>query len=184
MAEPPGAKVIEDVLKNSIAQVTRDPNKILPQSIIVMLTNNTRRVELMPLLKRVLDAISNIDGLDDAISNLLKEKQNTELTQALQELQKKIQTKNIIEMLTNSTRREEVMPLLEDVLVKISKIEGLDEAITNVFKTKGDPELTQALQELQKKMRSIYTATYKSGGKRRRTKKRKHYKKRRSTKHR
>jgi len=98
----------------------------------------------------------------------------------------KIPPKNIIEMLTNGTRRGELMPLLEDVLVKISNIDGLDESITNVIRTKGTQELTQALTTLQKKLRSIYTTGYTTttGGKRRRTKKRKHYKKRRSTKHR
>ena len=98
----------------------------------------------------------------------------------------KIPPKNIIEMLTNSTRRGELMPLLEDVLVKISNIDGLDEAITNVFKTKTteNQELAGSLKNLQDKLRSIYIATYKTGGKRRRTNKRKNYKKRRSTIHR
>ena len=101
----------------------------------------------------------------------------------------KIPPKNIIYMLTNDTLRKGVMPLLEDVLVKISKTKGLDEDITNVIKTTGNAELTQALTTLQDKLQSIYygkepRAKSEGGGKRRRTKKRKHYKKRRSTKHR
>lgn len=94
----------------------------------------------------------------------------------------KIPPKNIIEMLTNSTLREELMPLLKKVLDAISNIDGLDDAISNLLKEKQNIELTQALEALQKTLYSNYNATY--GGKRRRTNKRKNYKKRRSTKHR
>jgi hypothetical protein len=104
----------------------------------------------------------------------------------------KILPANIIEMLTNSTLREEVMPLLKKVLDEISKIDGLDTAINDVFKTKtnDNKELGKALKTLQDKMESIYFAKSQNnegtsnGGKRRKSKKRNYYKKRRATKRR
>jgi hypothetical protein len=98
----------------------------------------------------------------------------------------KIPPANIIEMLTRPDLRKEVMPLLESVLDIISKIDGLDTAINDVFKTKtGDnKKLGEALKMLQDKLRSIYTRTYTTGGKRRKSKKRNYYKKRRTSKYR
>ena len=99
----------------------------------------------------------------------------------------KIPTKRIIEMLNSQPLREELMPLLEDVLDKISNIDGLADDISNILKEKKNKDLTEALTTLQNKLQSIYqskTMTGDGGGKRRRTKKRKHYKKRRATKHR
>jgi len=104
----------------------------------------------------------------------------------------KIPPAKIIEILKNSTLREEVMPLLEKVLDIISDIDGLDTAINEVFKTKtnDNQKLAEALTALQKKLQSIYLAKSQpnertsNGGKRRKSKKRNYYKKRRATKRR
>ena len=104
----------------------------------------------------------------------------------------KIPPANIIEMLTNSTLRDDVLLLLKKVLDEISKIDGLDKAINDVFKTKtnDNKELGKALKTLQDKMESIYFAKSQNnegtskGGKRRKSKKRNYYKKRRATKYR
>ena len=98
----------------------------------------------------------------------------------------KIPPANIIEMLTNSTLKVEVMPLLQKVLDIIYKIDGLDTAINDVFKTKinGNNELGEALKKLQDKMRTIYMRGYTTGGKRRKSKRRNYYKKRRTSKYR
>lgn len=104
----------------------------------------------------------------------------------------KIPPANIIEMLTNSTLRDDVLLLLKKVLDEISKIDGLDKAINDVFKTKtnDNKELGKALKTLQDKMESIYFAKSQNnegtskGGKRRKSKKRNYYKKRRTSKYR
>lgn len=90
----PNTMALEKAPENSIGQITSGPTKekIPAASIIQMLNVQPLREELMPLLKAVLDEISNIEGLDDAISNLLKDKQNVALTTALKKLQDKLQS--------------------------------------------------------------------------------------------
>uniref|UniRef100_A0A6C0KSM8 Uncharacterized protein n=1 Tax=viral metagenome TaxID=1070528 RepID=A0A6C0KSM8_9ZZZZ len=80
---------------SAIAGVT-DPTKekIPPEKIIEMLTINTLSVEVMPLLKNVLDIIYKIDGLDTAINDVFKAKikDNNELGEALKKLQDKLRS--------------------------------------------------------------------------------------------
>ena len=90
--ESPGAMVATRALQNSIEEVTRNKDKIPSEKLFDILRNEQYMKELRPLIADAVLKASSIDGLMDDISNLLKDKKNEALTEALQKLQNKLQS--------------------------------------------------------------------------------------------
>ena len=90
--ESAGAMVAKSIIDNSIKEVTRNKDKIPSEKLFDILRNEQYMKELRPLIADAVLKASSIDGLMYYISNLLKDKKNEALTEALQKLQNKLQS--------------------------------------------------------------------------------------------
>jgi hypothetical protein len=99
---------------------------------------------------------------------------------------KEIPIERLNEILLDKSKMEQLQPLIADVVKQASSIEGLRDDITKLFKSKGNKELADALDTLQKQLLLLAHkgSTDLKGGKRKKSKKRNNYKKRRATKRR
>jgi hypothetical protein len=99
---------------------------------------------------------------------------------------KEIPIERLNEILLDKSKMEQLQPLIADVVKQASSIEGLRDDITKLFKSKGNKELADVLDTLQKRLLLLAHkgSNDLKGGKRRKSKKRNYYKKRRTSKYR
>ena len=70
-----------------------------------------------------------------------------------------IPSNDLKEILMNAEYMKELQPLIADVVLQASSIQGLMDDITTLFEKKKTTELTNALTVLQEKLQSIYKKT-------------------------